>query len=110
VKGDRNIDLTITRGDSEPLNMEFLNDDGTPEDITDWIVEFTAKENMYSEDDIIARTITVHTDPALGQTAVNLIPADTSLFNQGKYWYKLRVTTDVGLVQTIMTGNLFVEV
>ena len=63
---------------------------GNTLDITDWTIYFMVKEKLEDVDTSakINKKITIHTDPTLGKTLIELTPTDTNL-TQGSYYYEI---------------------
>lgn len=89
------------RGDSRTINVTVTNADGTPKDITGGKVMFTLKPTDDTADDTaasVSKTVTSHTSPTLGLSAVTLLPTDTSGLTVGTYYYDLQVVDASGNV------------
>ena len=99
--------LSIKRGDDWSRTLYFQDEDGAAIDITGWTLFFTAKTNADDLDAaaIIAKTITVFTNPTAGEAGVCLSSTDT---NQviGSYLWDLQIKTNLGQITTVAEGIL----
>jgi hypothetical protein len=99
--------LSIKRGDNWSRTLYFEDEDGSPIDITGWTLFFTVKVNADDLDNaaIIAKTITVFTDPVSGEAGISLSSADT---NQaiGSFLWDIQVKTNLGQIITVAEGIL----
>jgi hypothetical protein len=100
-------DIKIYRKDDADAISVTITDAGAPVDITGWTFYFTAKTTCNIADDkaTISKTITVHTDPTHGKTAIALSKTDTAV-PAGNYVYDLISKNGAGKVQTINQGQL----
>lgn len=103
--------LTLIQGDSKTYNLTFTDADGAVIIITNWTIYFTVKRS-YADADIDAvlqKTVTVHTDPTQGKTAIVLEYADTKTLPVGVYYYSIQVKTSGDKYYTLMKGNYRIE-
>jgi len=102
--------LQIYRGDDKNYNFVFKDGDGSPIDITGWILFFTVKSTVDDaiNDDAaeVIKTISAHTNPAEGQTTVSILDTDTNGLSAGDYYYDFQVKKSTGKIMTIMHGGL----
>jgi hypothetical protein len=92
------------------FTLEFIDKEtGEVEDITGWIIRFTAKSGINDSDDIAAikKDITVHSDPTNGKTQLTFTSSDTNLL--GSYIFDIQVETDDSVLKTLMEGILNVS-
>lgn len=85
----------IPRGTSYRINVEFQID-GAPASLVGATVRFTIKSVRYdAETDDSSATftqdVTAHDNAAGGLSHVGLLPADTSAFVPGDYFYDIKV-------------------
>lgn len=82
--------ITLTRGDSLYLTVEFTDDDeGTPYvPVTGDTVRFALKKNIEDEECLIIKDIPIST------MVLYLEPSDTKDLEFGTYWYDIQLTTD----------------
>lgn len=103
-------EITINRGNTFSGTVTITNSDGTPKDITGYTLFFTVKKNSNSittddSDAMISKTVTSHTNPSGGISAIYLSPTDTSL-NPGSYIYDIKLKDASGSwVQSSITDK-----
>lgn len=92
------------RGDDVTLNLTFKDSAGVAINITGYTIYFSLKRNKYDTTAVLAKTITSHTAPTLGQTQIALTNAETAILN-GSYYYDISYLTGVaGTKKTVDTG------
>ena len=98
--------LEIEKKTTKVYELTFKKD-GTVEDITDWTIYFTVKENVEDDDDDaeIKKSITSHTFPTTGTTEIDLSISDTNIA-VGNYYYSIDYKDDEGNIGTILRGRL----
>lgn len=103
--------LNLIQGDSKNYNLTFRDSSGTALDITGWTVYFTVKRTFSDADAdaILSKTVTVHTDPTVGQTTIALTHADTETLARGTYFYSIQAKPDATNLYTILRGNYTIE-
>lgn len=73
----------IIRGNTRAINLTFTQSDGTPHDLTGATVFFAVTSTDAPANDSAAlidiTPVTVHTNPALGQTRIVLSPTQTRI-------------------------------
>lgn len=99
--------LEIKRGDSVSYTLFFRDEDGVIIDITGYEIRFTVKEKITDTDATaltngISKTITTHTNPSNGETAISLTPTDTNLI--GSFVFDIQVKDVSGNITTILEG------
>lgn len=113
-----NQNIEIKRGTTLPIDVNITDANGDPIDLTGATVYFTAKtaESDVSLDDstaAIKKDVTVHTDPAQGETKITLDADDTTI-NPGNYYYDITVKYPaIGgadpVVNTVVEGKLKID-
>ncbi len=100
---------TVTRGDTEVINLTVKNADGTARNITTDTLKFTIKISPYSATYVVQKLSTggtpgiVKTTPASGLADVTLLPADlTSLSREATLYADVEVTDSAGKVATTL--------
>ena len=96
--------VTVTRGDTVPINLHFKTQAGTDIDITGWTVFFTVKKKPHDTDDskaVIAITQTEHTAPTQGLTILTILP-EMSKDLLGDYFYDIQIKRPDGFVKTVI--------
>ena len=99
-------DLTITRGDTETVEVTITTDGTTAVDITGR----TYTSQMRTTPDIAAISITgtcVVTDGAAGEMAVTFAAADTADLDPGFLYWDLQENA-AGVITTILSGTVTV--
>lgn len=99
----------LIRGDSHIINVKFDNN-GTPLNISGYTVYFTVNASKNPTDDstaAIQKNITSHTNAALGQTTITLLPADTNSM-LGNYFYDVQLKDPSGNVTSFKQDSLTV--
>lgn len=86
-------DIPIIRGDTQSIDFE-LTDNGSPVDLTDSIVFFTAKPALTNDVSdntaVISIEVSVHSDPTAGKTVIPLTAQDTDV-TPGIYFYDIQI-------------------
>ncbi len=105
--------LSIFEGNDKSWDVT-ITESGTniPIDITGYTFLYTAKKDKEDSDDdaIISKTITNHTVPASGQTAITIDRSDTLGNNIGTLYHDYQwCTSGAGLRKTVFIGNLTVK-
>lgn len=96
--------LEIYEGDSDSLTVTI----GTGStDITNYTIYFTVKADKDDSDAsaLIAKQITSHTNPTIGETQIPILAADTSGVAAGTHFYDIRFDDGTGAISTILRGN-----
>jgi hypothetical protein len=104
-------DFIATEGDSFPLTVERLKDDGTAWDITDWTFWLTLKESPSDADadaTVGPKTNTSHADPTNGITNFELAPSETADLHR-RYYYDVQQKRPDGSVKTVLYGTIYFE-
>jgi hypothetical protein len=102
--------IEVTRGDDKRWSLLLTKRDGTPHNITDWIVFFTVKQSHSDADASakIVKNITSHADPINGMTLIDLAAADTASLTLGDYYYDIQTKTPTGKIYTIQKGKFVI--
>lgn len=108
------VNLEIYRGDNKTWTLTFT-DGGVPVNLTGQTIFFTVKkQNVYVDsasdttDALISKTITAHTNPSGGISALALVPADTSSLAPTSYRYDMQLKDGSGSILTFITGNFVI--
>ena len=99
-------DLTITRGDTETVEVTITTDGTTPVNITGR----TYSSQMRTTPDIASVSITgtcAVTSGATGEMAVTFSAADTALLDPGYLYWDLQENAS-GIITTILSGTVTV--
>ena len=82
---------------------------GVLQNITDWTLYFTVKENISDDDSeaVINKKVTSHSDPTNGESLIELIASDTDLV--GDYWYSLDYKDEEDNEGTLKWGKIQFE-
>lgn len=100
--------ISIYRGDTETLNLNFTDEDSATIDITDWVVFFTVKlkgDTAINDDNaILKKDVTVHDDPLNGKTSIDLTKVDTDI-KIGSYEYDIQTKDSNGDITTIVVDT-----
>lgn len=93
------------RGDDFLLNVAFKNSAGAAEDITDWSIFFTMKEEKYmgDNDDGVIKIAGVITDASDGLATVT-VPSSITEDLLGSYYYDIQYKDDTGVIKTVDEG------
>ena len=105
-----NQDLEQVRGRDYYYQLVFA-EDGTPINITNWIIYFTAKKKSTDSDANAAIRVDVstHTDPTHGITVIHVTNTD-NLIDVGKYLFDITAKTDTGdVLPPLMSGILSIN-
>ncbi len=97
---------TITRGDTEVIDLTIKNADGTARNITTDTLKFTIKLSPYSGGYVVQKTVgsgIVKTNAATGLAQVTLLPADlTGLTKEQTLYCDVEVTDAAAKVATTL--------
>ena len=103
---------TVTRGDTETINLTIKNPDGSARDITTDSIKFTVKKRVQDASYVVQKTVgsgIVKTNAAGGLATVTLNPADlNSLAEPRTLVCDIEVTTSGGAVATTLHTLEFV--
>lgn len=94
------LDRTIwlTRGDSAEFDIQIIDAGDNPYELQNGdLVEFTVKDNTYSDKVLIHKT----------GTHIAIKPEDTKLLSYKKYVYDVQVTLENGTINTIIPPSTF---
>jgi len=105
------VPFQFDQGDDETITLTRLAADMTALDITDYTFQLTVKddESDADADAVLRKTVTAHTDPANGETEIDLAASETETL-AGTYHYELDEQTAAGVSNTLIVGRLFVRV
>ncbi len=109
---------TVTRGDTEVINLTIKNANGTARDITTDTLKFTVKITPYSSTYVVQKLSTggtpgiVKTSATTGLADVTLLPADLlSLAKEYTLYADVEVTDSAGKVATTLhTLNFILDI
>ena len=93
--------IRITRGDTGIFSLSLKNAEGEAYDYSNDTVKFTVKSDVYSKTALIQKTV------SYGET-VTILPGDTAQLPYGEYAYDVQVTTQGGIVDTVIPPNKFI--
>jgi len=98
--------LEIFKGSSKTYEL-IVKRDGTIEDITDWVIYFTIKENMGDSDANakLTKSVTSHTDALAGTTEIELTSSNTDIA-VGNYYYSIDYKSDNDEIDILQHGKL----
>lgn len=98
--------IVIIRRDDHTLTVTFEDSNGDAINITGYTVFFTAKtnENDADADAVISKTVTTHTNPTSGVTAITLSDTDTNI-DPGIYLYDLQIKDGSGNITSADRGT-----
>lgn len=107
--------LKIIKGNVENIAVTFNGADGNPIDLTNTIVFFTVKKwDLVKKNDpnddlaVIKKTVSAHTNPTAGETAIILDGTETDI-EAGEYSYDLKVKTSTEDFMYIEKQKLIIE-
>lgn len=98
IDDDQNIFLT--RSDTCSLKLSVVDDNETPYDYSNDLVQLTVKTTSYTSDIVIQKNI-------IGDT-FKIEPSDTKNLLYGKYLYDVQIITNLGDVYTVIPPCNFV--
>jgi hypothetical protein len=104
------MNITVKRNNDLAYDIT-VKEDGAAVDITDWTIYFTVKasKNDPDGDAIIQKTITSHTTPLSGLSALSILAADTADKEPGDYYYDFLFVDDSDMRQSSETGTFTIE-
>ena len=76
---DAEGNISITRKNDETMTFTIKTSAGVAIDITGYTIYFTVKDKTDDTVTVIAKVVTVHTDPTAGETEVTLTNTDTDI-------------------------------
>jgi len=87
--------ITVNRGTTYSIGITY-KEDGVAADITGSSILFTVKSDEYDADTadataLVSKTVTSHTDPTNGLSAITLSPTDTRGVTPGNYYYSIKI-------------------
>lgn len=94
----------IYRGDTASFSILVNDEDGLPQDMTDW--EFVAEVKESPTDDVALTSLTVV--GGIGVATVTLPPANALLLQDANV-YDIQATKPNGEVWTLLRGSIVVE-
>lgn len=95
--------ITIKRGDSQTIEVTYVDRTGTALDLTGATVFFTVNASNTPDDDsqaVIEKTISSISSPELGIVTIDLANSDTQDIDPGTYYYDASVKDSLGHVTT----------
>lgn len=95
-------DLCIYQGDDYAALVTVLNANGTPADLTGYVVQAQIRRNTADVETEIAATINTLVSV---NTITLAIPHDVTATLNGKYVWDLQLTSEAGMVTTILAGK-----
>jgi archaellin len=101
-------EIIVKKGNSATIPVTFYDDAGSALNITGATVLFKVKLNKDDSTALISKTITTHTNPAAGETEIDLSSTDTDI-DVGSYWYDIRLTITGTIDQNTDSGIFTVE-
>lgn len=103
-------ELQVYRGDDKTFNLTFKDSDGNAIDITGDTIYFTVKkkENDVDANALIQKTVTSHSDPTNGITAIDLTDSDTDI-DIGLWHFDIQRKVSSGEIQTILKDRFRVD-
>jgi hypothetical protein len=103
--------FSMTRGDSSAYTLTFTQANGTPYNITGWLITFTLKTSYDIPDaqKTFQKIVSVHTDPTNGISILALLPADTAMLPSRIYDFDIVVQTTSGDIYTLLKGKFTLE-
>ncbi len=102
--------LTLVRGDDQNLAVTVQNPDGTPYDLTDCTLTFTARVGTYFGEIVPTYPIvtTVHADPTAGLSQIAFTPENTINMGSDPYFFDIKLTSAADLISTLDYGALLI--
>jgi hypothetical protein len=106
----RTLNLTIPKANTIVIDIERKTSSGAVVDITNYKYFFTAKNNYTDADAsaVISTSVSTHSDPTNGVTAITLTAAMTNI-TEGSYYYDIKEVTATSSVNTMVKGVLTVD-
>ncbi len=96
-------------GDTYPVKVQILSEDGTPFDLTGCTCFFTVKKRYEDTDAqaIIELNSTVHVSDLEGITEFNMTSANVSLV--GSFLYDIKVKDTNNIIYSVITDKIIFE-
>jgi hypothetical protein len=101
-------EIIVKKGNSATIPITFYDDAGSALNITGATVLFQVKLNKDDTTALISKTVTTHTNPAAGETEIDLSGTDTDI-DVGSYWYDIRLTITGSIDQNTDSGVFTVK-
>lgn len=97
------------KGDTYPLQIQILDNDGEAFDLTGCTCFLTIKKRLEDADAdaLIAKSTTNHSSPTTGTTNFDLTADDTNI--DGKFFYDVKVKTGADIIYSVVTDFIIFE-
>ena len=93
-------DLTIDQGTDFESNLDLINDDGTPIDITGYSFSGQIRKSYYSSNATANIEITI-TNAVTGNTLLHIPAANTANIPAGRYVYDIKMDTTTSISRVV---------
>lgn len=95
------------KGDSKTLAVKVIDKKTSlPYDITGYTITLIFKKSKTHDNSqiVLQKEVTAHIDAVNGETAINLLPADTESLDTGRYVYEIKMSNG-SIVRTIVVDT-----
>jgi len=102
--GVEQTSLDLKRGDTWSRTINFEDEDGSPIDITGWVIRLTAKAKIDDPDvSAVFSVLAVLSNAAIGEATISLTSTHTNQ-TVGSYLFDVQVTTNLSEIITVLEG------
>lgn len=97
------------KGDTYPVQVQVLSEDGTAFDLTGATVFFTVKKRLEDADAaaLISKSATSHTSATEGITQFSILADDVDYV--GSFYYDVKVKDTNGIIYSVITDRFILE-
>src|SRR4051812_8305390 len=101
--------LSIYQGDDWSSSVQVSNPDGTPADLTGYSAKSQIRTDVADNASTVAAEIlTVISNATGGEISMSLSNTVTKTLSGGRYKWDIQITSPLGIVTTILTGDAIV--
>lgn len=99
--------ISLYRGDSKSLTLNFTDSNGNVVDITGGTVTFTLKNSKddLDADAVIQKSVTSHSNPTGGISKIDILASETQGLSPNVYRYDIQILLPGGLKKTVAFGD-----
>lgn len=97
------------KGDTFPIKVQVLSEDGTAFDLTSCTAFLTVKKRLEDADSaaLIAKSITSHVSATEGITQFSLLATDVDYV--GSFYYDVKVKDSNNIIYSVVTNRIIFE-
>lgn len=97
------------KGDTYPIQVQILSEEGTAFDLTGCTAFFTCKKRFEDTDSeaLISKSTTSHTSDVEGITSFSLTSSEVALV--GAFIYDVKIKDNSGIITSVVTDKIIFE-